>query len=258
VLLAIYVQCFPDATGLEKIAFLYRAHGIWYNESQITKAEQRIGISRKKSSTTANQALEPRYIYQRQCFWHLPYPFGIADIDVEDMIDLDEAKILTETANRRYCKGHVERRCRKTGLYGHGRGYILLLAIRPNGERWYRFEERPRTDVPFFLSFIQEILADIGPWAPGRRRHCFTMDNLNVHHHPQVVHSILLSGHRLVFRTPYNPSDGPIELVFNHFEGELKRYVYKIRNAQDLVSWTRNIIRSFGPFRSFFNKVGFI
>ena len=71
-------------------------------------------------------------------------------------------------------------------------------------------------------------------------------------------HTILLSGHRLIFRTPYNPTDGPIELVFNHFEGELKRHVYKIRNAQDLMLWMGNIIRSFGPFRSFFNKVGFL
>ena len=100
VLLSLYVQCFPHATALEKIAFLYRATGKWHNEGQITKAEHRIGLSRKKSSTLAAQASEPRYVLQRQCFWHLPYPFGIADISSEEMIDMDEAKIIIQTGSQ--------------------------------------------------------------------------------------------------------------------------------------------------------------
>jgi len=215
-MLSLYVQCYPHATGLEKIAFLFRATGTWYNESQITKAEQRIGLSRKKSSTLAQQAQLPRYVFQRQCFWYMPYPFGIADIDCEHMIDMDEAKILIEHANRKFAKCTLSHRCRKTGLYGHGKGRILILVIRPDGRRWYKFVDNPGMDVTLCLSFVNEILADLGPWAPGRIRYCFTMDNLNVHHHAQVVNAILLAGYRIVFRVPYlSPLDGPIELVFN-------------------------------------------
>lgn len=257
ILLALYLQCYPHATGLEKIAFLFRATGTWYNEGQLTKAEQRIGISRKKASTDAQQASQPRYLLQRQCFWHLPYPFGIADISCELMIDLDEAKIIIEHANRKFGKCTMQRRCRKTGLYGHGKGRILLLAIRADGTRWYEFVDQPGTDVTLFLSLINRILADIGPWAPGRPRYCFTMDNLIVHHHPQVIAAILLAGYRVVFRTPYRPVDGPIELVFSTFEGELKKRLFSIENDADLVRETQNIIRSFGAFRPYFHKVGF-
>lgn len=257
VLLSLYVQCFPHATGLEKIAFLYRATGTWYNESQITKAEQRIGLSRKKASTDASQAFEPRYLLQRQHFWHSPYPWGIADIDCEDMIDLDECKVLIEHANRKFAKCILGRRCRKTGLYGHGKGRILLMAIRPDGQRWYKFVDQPGTDVTLFAPFINEILADLGQWAPGRPRYCFTMDNLNVHHHPNVINAILTAGYRVVFRVPYRPIDGPIELLFNVYEGELRKRLFKIKNMADLVRETQNIIRSFGPFRPYFHKVGF-
>jgi hypothetical protein len=217
---------------------LFNDSGNWYNESQITKAEQRIGLSRKKASTDASQAYEPRYLLQRQHFWYSPYPFGIADVDCEDMIALDECKVIIEHANRRFAKCTLSRRCRKTGLYGHGRGRILVLAICPDGRRWYRFVDQPGTDVTLFSSFINEILADLGPWAPGRN-------------------AILLAGYRVVFRTPYRPVDGPIELLFNTFEGELKKRLFKITNDADLVRETQNIIRSFGAFRPYFHKVGF-
>ena len=195
IMLSIYVQCYPHATGLEKIAFLYRATGTWYNESQITKAEQRIGLSRNKSSTDASQAHEPRYLLQRQHFWHSNYPFGIADIACEDMIDLDECKVLIEHANRKFAKCTFARRCRKTGLYGHGKGRILVLAIPPDGRRWYKFVDQPGTDVTLLSSVINEILADLGPWVPGRPRYCFTFDNLNVHQHPNVINAILFAGY---------------------------------------------------------------
>jgi hypothetical protein len=236
---------------------LFNASGNWYNESQITKAEQRLALSRKKASTDANQAFEPRYLLQRQHFWYSPYPFGIADVDCEDMIDLDECKVIIEHANRRFAKCTLSRRCRKTGLYGHGRGRILLMAICPDGRHWYRFVDQPGTDVTLFSSFINEILADLGPWAPGRPRYCFTMDNLNVHHHAQILHAILLAGYRFVFRTPYRPVDGPIELVFNAVEVELKKRLFSITNDADLVREVQNIIRSFGTFRPYFHKVGF-
>jgi hypothetical protein len=221
------------------------------------QSSQRIGLSRKKASTDASQAFEPRYLLQHQHFWHSPYPWGIADVDCEDMIDLDECKVLIEHANRKFAKCTLNRRCRKTGLYGHGKGRILVMAIRADGQRWYKFVDQPGTDVTLFAPFINEILADLGPWAPGRPRYCFTMDNLNVHHHPNVINAILTAGYRVVFRVPYRPIDGPIELLFNVYEGELRKRLWKIKNEADLVHETQNIIRSFGPFRPFFHKVGF-
>jgi hypothetical protein len=38
------------------------------------------------------------------------------------MIDINEAKIILQTANRKFGKCTMHRQCRKTGLYGHGKG----------------------------------------------------------------------------------------------------------------------------------------
>lgn len=118
--------------------------------------------------------------------------------------------------------------------------------------------ENAGTDVTLFTSLINEILADLGPWAPGKIRYCFTLDNLNVHHHAQVINAIILAGYRIMFRVPYlSPLDGAIELVFNTYEGELKKRNFKIHNDADLVRETQNIIRSFGAFRPYFHKIGY-
>ena len=60
-----------------------------------------------------------------------------------------------------------------------------------------------------------------------------------------------------MFRTPYRPVDEPIELVFDTYEGELRKRLFSIKNDADLVRETQDIIRSFGAFRSYFHKVGF-
>lgn len=64
VLLAIFVARFPTATGPEKIAFLYNAWGRFqnpprfYDTSQISRAEKRIGISTQKRKKISHRAFE--------------------------------------------------------------------------------------------------------------------------------------------------------------------------------------------------------
>jgi hypothetical protein len=126
VLLATFVQMYPKAQTCKKVAFLWNAFGRnmpvprFYVASQITRAEQMLGISRKCSSTTARQAFTATNILRRHHFWHSNHPLGIADIKAEDMIDIDEAKLILEQSNRRHGKCAIERRCRETGNYGHG------------------------------------------------------------------------------------------------------------------------------------------
>ena len=73
------------------------------------KAEQHLGLSHKRSSTTANQAFMPINVIHRWVFWNLPYPHGIADISHDDMIDIDEAKIILEMVNRKYGKAVLQK-----------------------------------------------------------------------------------------------------------------------------------------------------
>jgi hypothetical protein len=264
VLLAFYNRLHPKATGLEKMAFMWNAYGRYrqrprfFSEGEITKAEQRLGLSRKRSSTTANQAFTPINVIRRWVFWNLPYPHGIADISRDDMIDIDEAKIILEMANRKYGKAVLQKRCRETGLYGHGGGRLLLLGVSggPDGGRWLFCDDRPGTDVQHYGAFIDHILNDIGPGTPLRRR-CFVMDNLIVHWNPVIIARILLAGHRIAFRSPYCPFDGAIEFVFNTIENTLRSRMEMIHNVDDLDRHIRAIIRLIPQFSPYFDHIGF-
>ena len=62
----------------------------FFSPPQISKAEDRLGISRKRGSTTAYQALLPRNLAKRWVYWHSNYPAGVANIPKSDWIDFDE------------------------------------------------------------------------------------------------------------------------------------------------------------------------
>ena len=49
----------------------------------------------------------------------LPYPGGIANISLLDMIDFDQPMIFIETSVREMGKAHFYRRVIKEGAYGH-------------------------------------------------------------------------------------------------------------------------------------------
>ena len=100
--LAFYRILYPKATAAEINAYRYHACGgmRFFDPSQISRAEDRLGLSRKRGSTTARQALDPRNIQIRWNYWNLPYPFGIRDVRRHAIIDLDEAGVFVESANR--------------------------------------------------------------------------------------------------------------------------------------------------------------
>lgn len=83
----------------EMNVYLWNVHGRCqanpriYHPSQITRAEQEIGLSRKRIATTAQQAFTPRNLMWHRRHWTQPCPFGIADIRACDMVDMDEAVV---------------------------------------------------------------------------------------------------------------------------------------------------------------------
>lgn len=133
--LAMWKRMFPRSNLHETNAFLWNSspdppgQRRLYSPSQISEAEDRLGLSMKVSSTTARQALLPINIQKRWNFWNLPYPLGIADINTADLIDLDEAAIFLETTNRKRGKSTIGTRCREVGNYGHSTKYTLTMAI---------------------------------------------------------------------------------------------------------------------------------
>jgi hypothetical protein len=57
------------------------------------------------------------------------YPFGIADIGMEDQTDFDETGLFLETANRSWGKAVTGMRVRAAGPCGHSEKWTLLMAV---------------------------------------------------------------------------------------------------------------------------------
>jgi hypothetical protein len=83
------------------------------------------------------------------------------------------------------------------------------------------------------------------------------MDNLLAHHNQMVVQMIYAQGHRIVFRAPYWPVDGPIEYVFNTIEGALARRMYQIDGLNDVTTHVLAVIRQMPNFVNYFLNCGY-
>ena len=261
--LVVYRSIFPKATAAELNAFLFRAqlargenYPRFFSPSQITRAEDRLGLSRKRGSTTAYQALLPINLIRQWNYKNQNYPHGVADIPIEDMIDLDEAAVYVETANRSDGKAYIGVRVREEGPYNHSNKFTLTAAIAGNaaGDRWFQLEKKAGTTVIDFLDFVRMIIDEIGDGTPGNRR-CFTMDNLLAHKHPLVVNEILFRGHRIAFRSPYYAVDGPVEYFFNTLQNGLTIRLHDVENEADLMDMVNFIIGDIDDFQEYFRNV---
>jgi hypothetical protein len=142
--LVVFRLCYPKATAAEVNAFLFGStlpgeQFRFYLESQITEAEDLLGLSHKRASTTAYQASLPINIPRCHSFWNDPYyPFGIAGISRSTIIDFDEAAIFIETTNRGYGNCFISRRAKEEGPYNYNEKFTLTAAIcgGANGGCW--------------------------------------------------------------------------------------------------------------------------
>ena len=266
ILLAWHRAALPKATIAEVNAFIFAMNlndpnNRFHSYSQIHRAEKSIVITKKRSSTTAFQAMNPANVQRRHNFWNLPYPFGCIDIDPRDMIDLDEAGIYATETNRKYGKGVAGNRCCEVGTYVKDGKLNILLAISGDdapgqANRWVDLWEEGGTTNERFLAFVESILTDIGPGTNERRR-TFTMDNLNAHTNPTIFARIIGAGHRILFRAPYFPVDGPIEYVFNTVQNTLCLFMRDIVDMATLRVKVEEVIGSLDHFHNYFDHVGF-
>ena len=151
----------------------------FFSASQICEAEKIIGLTRKRGSTTAYQALRPINRQKRWMFWNLPYPYGIADIRRQDMIDLDECGVEMTDADRSLGKAYIGHQLSQPGPYSKSTKINLLLVISGddiNRWRWREMWTGEGTTGTRMITFIQRIINDIGP-GTAQRRYCFTMNN---------------------------------------------------------------------------------
>jgi len=260
--LSLYRCCFPYASAAEMNAFLFNTQPLGqrrlYSASQITEAEIRLGFTRKVGAVTAHQALLPRNIMKRWIFWNRPFPFGIANINRADLIDIDEAGVFLESVTRKFGKCRLGKRVREAGPYGHSVKWTLTMAISgdPAGERWVDLVQKSGTTINDYYNFILSILQNI-PRGNAQRRRTFIMDNLSSHLSALIRQLIHSYGHRLVYRAPYYPVDGPIEFVFNFIEQRLQGYLYQVNTDQDLQAAIHQIIASMANFVNYFTNCGY-
>ena len=130
--LTLFRIVYPKAYIDEVRAFIHNRNPINppYSRSQVHRAEELIGLTRKVSSTTSDLAHLPINLFKRQNYWTQPYPQGIADEDIKDMIDVDEMMLKVGHQNRGRGKVTREKRCDAKGVYKKGSGRAdLLMAI---------------------------------------------------------------------------------------------------------------------------------
>ena len=169
--LAMYRLVYPKAYQFEIQSFLYRINYgnpefNFYSPSQITRAEKSVGFTRKRGSTTAHQAFLERNVRKRWMFWNLPFPFGIADIATENIIDIDECGMYLETADRREGKAYVSCCVNEEGPYSRsGEKWNFLMGvcgeegfINIPSRRWTKMWLDGGTTVERFTIFIEQFL----------------------------------------------------------------------------------------------------
>ena len=180
-LLALYRVSLPKATQAEVSAFLAAMNGhdpmyVLYSPSQCSRAEDVLNLTRKRGSTTTFLAYDPFNLQWRDNYWNMQYPYGMADIEARDIINIDEARLELVSSNRRHGKTHKGERVKEAGPYSKSGKLNLLLAISgdlDHPDRWHEIWSCGETTISKFLAIIRRIISDIGPGTPSRRR-CFT------------------------------------------------------------------------------------
>lgn len=263
-LVAFYRAVRPHARLYEVKAYLSNRFPLTpvYSDSQIHCAETRLGLLRKVSSRTSQDAYRPINLGKRRLYWERAYPLGIADQSTSRIIEIDEPRFTLESADRKFGKVAREFRCNLRGNYKKGEpGSNLIMAIFGDDNNTYEFHQQYTeggTDLWRLYCFMRDLIADLAVNFPGVN-FCFTLDNLkNIHKHPAILEEIESSGHRVVYRDPYWSCDGAIEYVFNAIHTYIEMDDgFVMENVDDLVNRINLIIGSMASFRRYFLHVGF-
>ena len=261
--LALFRMAHPQASIDEVRAFLFNINPAVapLSPSAIVKAEYILNLRRKRSSTTCERAFWAINLHKRDLFWTANYPLGRANISTRDMIDIDECGLKSEATNPKYGKCVSFERCWNDGAYDREKKLNLLMAVSADpllDMEWHDIwrQELGGTTVYRYYVFIERIINWLAQNYPGRV-FCFTADNLNVHHDPNVCDLITRNGHRYLFRAPYWAIDGPMEYVFNAIHVHLLMHFGEVHNLDELENVVDTIIANLTNFLRYFLHCNF-
>lgn len=127
--------------------------------------------------------------------------------DARGYVFIDESGVTTDLL-RRYGRSPRGVRLRDYTPYGHWQTHTVVAALRGEGLTATAVFDGP-IDNPSFLAYVEQVLV-----PTLRRGDVVVLDNLTMHHQPEVQVAIERVGASLRFLPPYSPDLNPIELAF--------------------------------------------
>ncbi|KAJ1407255.1 hypothetical protein B484DRAFT_337287 [Ochromonadaceae sp. CCMP2298] len=128
-------QVWPRATADEVVALVAAnvSPTIVFSRWQIYSADERLGLTSKRVSITASQALTFEAQTRRRLFWTALMPLGVFGVPLAELIDMDECVLYVETVSRPTGKAYKVVRIRDSGPYKVGEKSTLILAVDAQG-----------------------------------------------------------------------------------------------------------------------------
>ncbi len=155
----------PEGTIAEARAFLLNMDPTIapFPLSEIVRAEHILDLRRKASSTTCERAYWQMNIHKRDMVWLRNYPFGRADINTSDMIDMDACGLKIENSNSLCGKCVSWERCHFEGAYNQERKHDLMMAISADQNydmEWHKLGHKKRGGR-IYLGCIRSLIVSL-------------------------------------------------------------------------------------------------
>jgi hypothetical protein len=255
--LILYGLLFPTSTLDEKRRFIFESARtsppILFTRGEISAAETRLRITRKRSSTDAYQAELPHNVFRRSHFWNSPPPLGVVGIPFDTLSDTDEAKFCILSCNRKYGKAFRCCRVRDMGNYGYSDKYTLIATFGADESKHIDFDKEIGTTNERFHAHVESLLQNI----PANVHKTFMWDNLSAHKFPATVNMVMTAGHRVLPRPAYSGKDGPCEYIFCQIETRLKQCLHAVHTELDLQQAVARVIGEVTGIANTFRHCGY-
>ena len=169
--LALFRLVCPKAYIDEVRAYVHNRNpvNLPYSQSQIVRAEHRLGLTRKVASTTSDRAHLPLNMHICYLYQNAAFPDGVLGESTQDIINLDESKYEIADQNCRFGKVVREKQCNATGKYINKSDSIDLLMATISRDEWgnqafsfHRCYTKENADLWWFYSFIDDFLLLVG------------------------------------------------------------------------------------------------
>ena len=164
--LAIYRSVHRKAKSYKLWAFIFNRNPTVHplSNSQVHCAEKILNLTFKRASTTAYKVYTPRNIMLRTLYWENDYSLGIANVQTNNMVDLNEISLYLENSNHRHGKMVRGFRTDDKGIYNRDQKMNVLARICGycnNPIRWMKTWTDKGATSDRFVSFMRRFCTEL-------------------------------------------------------------------------------------------------